>query len=89
MSNCETHRKDIGGIKDMSKIAELIGELHYKTLTELFVALAAKIKADSEKDFEKGRHILALQLEVVADKIDDAAEELVRVWEICKPFIKE
>lgn len=89
MSNCATHRKDVGGIKDMSKIAELLGNLHYKTLTELFVALAAKMKADSEEDMKNGRAILALQLEITADKIDDLAEEMVKVWEICKPFMKE
>jgi hypothetical protein len=87
--DCNRHKKDIAGITDMHILAEMVGDLHYQTLSEFLMSLAAKISADANKDKNGGRTKLAKELSESADNIYAAEQKILNAWYICKPYMNE
>lgn len=87
MNTCETHKQDLFGEPDMKKVAEAIGDLHYKTLAELLGRLAVKILQDCYRDKLGGRTQLSYALDDAAENIKDAALHIEQAWIISKPFM--
>ena len=85
--DCSRHTKDVAGVTDMKMLAEMIGNLHYETLTELLGRLAEKISLDGHKDEEKDRVKLSEQLYYVAGYLSKASIHSGWAWEISKPFM--
>lgn len=89
MDNCENHKKEVAGISDMKELAELIGDLHYETLSELLNALALKINTDGTRDFNSGRKLLGEILVDCSDRLSEAGDCIIAAWQVCKPFMKK
>lgn len=53
--NCSKHKKDILGVTDMKDLAEMIGDLHYETLSEFLDKLSDKLYLDGAKDSAANR----------------------------------
>lgn len=87
MSDCSKHKQEIAGITDMRLLAEMIGDLHYGTLTQLMYNLSKKIEADAKKDHEAGREKLADALQYSGMSIFETALRIEKVWNICKPIM--
>lgn len=88
MSNCSKHKKEVAGISDMKVVAEMIGDLHYKTLADFFQQLKLKFSNDAEQDANKGREHLAFHLENIADCLFKAEVNAAGLWKISKPFME-
>lgn len=86
-TDCSGHKKDLFGESDMRKVAEMIGDLHYETLTELLRELCLKINKDGGNDYDKGRFLLGDALIQCGDKLSEAHLFMTKVWEISKPFM--
>lgn len=86
--DCSRHKKEVAGIADMKQLAEMVGDLHYESLTEFLCALAEKISMDGHKDEANYREKLAEQLYNVAGYLAKASIHSGWAWEICKPFMK-
>lgn len=87
MSDCANHKKDIAGIDNMKVLAEMIGDLHYETLTDLFGWLHAKIRKDGMKDLVAGREMIGNSLLKAADLLNNVRYFINEAWEISKPFM--
>lgn len=87
--DCSNHKKDIAGITDMKELAELIGDLHYESLTFLFDHLQIKFWHDSNKDFNKGRTKLGNELYEMCVAMRQACAHSNQAWEISKPFMSK
>ena len=88
ISDCSKHPKDIAGITDMKVLAEMIGDLHYESLVDLFDFLRHKFNRDAVKDAEGGRYDLATSLHTAGMICSELFGELENTWEISKPFMK-
>lgn len=88
MNDCSNHKKDVAGISDMKVLAEMIGDLHYETLTILFNYLVIKINEDGHNDWMAGRDQLAAELKCAATQLLKAANNIEKAWQISKPFMK-
>jgi hypothetical protein len=88
MNDCSNHKKEVCGISDMKELANLIGDLHYETLTELFDNLTIKFQNDCIKDREAGRTELAQCLLWIRSAMSKAGYGAKRAWEISKPFMQ-
>lgn len=86
--DCSQHKRDIAGITDMKHLAEMIGDLHYETLSTLLNNLQQKLQSDAEKDFKAGRVKLSAELRNAGLKIDGAWWHIYNAWEISEPFMK-
>lgn len=89
MNNCSQHQKDIAGITDMKVLAEMIGDLHYETLTELLKHLFLKIGEDGRKDLQAGRIKLGITLLNAEVKLCAAYLEIKEAWNISKPYMTD
>ena len=88
MSDCSKHKKEIAGITDMRILAEMIGDLHYKTLSILLYHLSDKLYYDGLKDFHSGRTQLAGELFKSRINIYEAHTEIERAWKLSEPYMK-
>lgn len=89
IDDCSRHKKEVAGITDMKLLAEMIGDLHYETLADLFKHLATKISLDSKKDKGEGKIDLSeclWQLSVFMAGARGWAED---AWKISKPFMED
>lgn len=89
MSICLKHKKEVAGISDMKVLAEMIGDLHYGTLTELLSNLEQKITKDGKGHVLAGRIDLGLCLTNLAVEIWSASKYAEGACEISKPFMKD
>ena len=87
-SNCANHKRDIAGITDMKQLAEMIGDLHYETLSKLLHHLSDKLWKDHVKDANKGRINIAGELNDASMCIDEAYRFIEKAWQISKPFME-
>jgi signal transduction histidine kinase len=87
-NNCSTHAKEVAGISDMTKLAEMVGDLHYETLTDFLQQLSKKINTDAQNDNEGGREQLASALQYLGMSLFESALRSEQVWKICKPYMK-
>ena len=85
--DCSHHKKDIAGISDMKVLAEMIGDLHYETLSDLLRHLANKIEMDAWKDTKSGRANLGRALYDGAVYLKNARLFIGKAWEISKHFM--
>jgi hypothetical protein len=85
--DCSNHEQHICGIFEMENVAELIGNLHYETLADLFMYLHRKIGSDCAKDMKEGRIILGNHLYDAANAIYQAQGAIKLAWERSKPFM--
>ncbi len=88
MSNCSKHQKEILGVTDMKELAEMIGDLHYETLSELLYQISKKIKIDGIKDTEAGREKLGQSLYIASRFLISARDQIEQSWQISKPFME-
>lgn len=88
MDNCSNHKKEIAGITDMKLLAEMIGDLHYESLAELFKHLSKKFNQDSRKDWGNKRVQLSIRLKDASISTKSTYVSLNQIWEICKPFMQ-
>ncbi len=88
MSDCSNHKKEVAGISDMRQLAEMIGDLHYKTLSDLLDCLGDKLWADASKDQGDGRSLLAGNLNCASVDIHRARYHIDKAWQISKPFME-
>lgn len=86
--DCKNHKKDVAGISDMKVLAEMIGDLHYETLADLFDKLQNKLLKDAANDRRHGRVNLSDKLDECASYIGCASWEMTGAWKISKPFMK-
>jgi hypothetical protein len=87
MSDCSSHKKDVVGISDMKQLAEMIGDLHYETLSDLLDQLSSKLFLDAAKDRAADRKSLANLLELAASEIHSASVFIDAAWEVSKPYM--
>ena len=85
--NCKRHLKEVAGITDMKVLAEMIGDLHYETLSTLLYHLSDKVYADGQKDFVNGRTKLSHFLFEAQIKIHSAHQKIEQAWKISQPFM--
>lgn len=88
-SDCSRHTKKVAGITDMKVLAEMIGDLHYETLTDLLKELFLKVGVDARKDLNGGRIKLGCKLLDAEVKLCSAYLEIKEAWAISKPFMSE
>ncbi len=89
MGDCKNHKKDVLGIEDMKVLAEMVGDLHYQTLSEFLYSLSSKIQSDASKDRKAGRIQLALKLWAAKNSIEDGFVSINEAWKISEPFMEE
>lgn len=87
MNNCSEHNKEIAGIADMKQLAEMIGDLHYETLAELFDHLERKFYSDSQNDADGGRVRLSAALNRASFNMRWANRNIQSAWNISKAFM--
>lgn len=87
--SCENHKKEIAGITDMKVLAEMIGDLHYETLMELFSDLTTKFKKDCISDADAGRGSLSNKLMRISKLFREVTIEAAEAWMISKPFMTD
>lgn len=90
MSNtpdCSQHKRDVAGITDMKQLAEIIGDLHYETLAELFKELSKKFHRDSRKDWKHKRIQLSIRLKDASISTKSTFVSINQLWDISKPFM--
>jgi hypothetical protein len=85
---CAKHKKELLGETDMNKVAEMIGDLHYETLTQLLTCLASKFENDARQDYDGGRVKLANALQYLGQSLFEASMRSIKVHEISKPYMK-
>lgn len=85
--DCSRHKKEIAGISDMKVLAEMIGDLHYETLSELLYHFSDKLFKDGKNDFDNGRTYLAHRLFQAQMKIHGAHKDIHQAYLISKPFM--
>jgi hypothetical protein len=88
-SNCANHKKEVAGISDMKLLAEMIGDLHYESLKNLFFALEAKFYEDHQEDGKAGRKVLAMCLYDASIDAGCIALYIQKALEISKPFMQD
>jgi hypothetical protein len=87
MNDCSKHKKDVAGISDMKLLAEMIGDLHYESLAELFHYLEGKIGVDAFYDYVGDRPKLSFALGEASEHIARVAKCLDHAYQISKPFM--
>jgi hypothetical protein len=87
MSNCSNHKKEISGITDMKDLAEMIGELHYETMSIFLQYFAVKLQKDGLNDLMAGRDKLSYVLLEASAGIVQASIQIDEAWKISKPFM--
>ena len=87
-SDCSKHKRDLFGETDMKVVAEMIGDLHYESLTELFHYLENKLWIDSQKDKANGKTDLSSFLVNACDGMGIAHQNMQKAWQISKPFME-
>lgn len=89
MSDCSNHKKEVAGVSDMKVLAEMIGNLHYETLAELFQHLSKKIFQGAEKDAKAKRLALSSILYDLNYELNVCHRLADRAWKISKPFMSQ
>lgn len=87
MGDCSQHKKEVAGITDMKVLAEMIGDLHYESLSKFLWELQTKLHNDSIKDLEGERFKIGHILSRASSRIYQASEEIESAWQISKPFM--
>lgn len=88
MSDCSEHKKEIAGISDMKELANIIGDLHYESLAQLFKHLSQKFKQDSRKDWKGKRVLLSARLKATSINMKQSYIQIQEAWQISKPFME-
>lgn len=86
--NCNKHKRNIDGYDDIVKLANDVGDLHYESLKDFLYILTFKLKTDASNDKAAGRKELAKNLDKAGDYVFSAYRAMDRVWDICKPYMK-
>lgn len=86
--SCENHKKEVAGISDMMVLAEMIGDLHYESLSKLMLELSGKFLRDSGKDFKDEKLLLAAQLAGAHNCLHQCYFNIYNAWQISKPFME-
>jgi hypothetical protein len=84
MSDCSQHKKEVAGISDMKVLAEMIGDLHYETLSNLLFELQTKLHNDSMNDLKGERYNLSHMLHRASKCIFEASLQIESAWLISK-----
>lgn len=87
-SDCAAHPRKIAGVGNMRQLAQLVGNLHYKSFAEFLDKLTDKLFLDAAKDRAAGRKRLANALEHTANHLFNAHVESEEMWKISKPFME-
>lgn len=87
MSDCSKHKKEIAGISDMKELAEMIGDLHYDSLSTLLYYLSDKLFFDGKKDFDAGRIQLAEKLFEAQRTVHRSHQHIDKASKLCEPFM--
>lgn len=85
--DCSGHKKDLFGERDMKKVAEVIGDLHYEAMAELYNHLAEKHLNDHLKN-KKDHPDEAAALIWMHHAVNKASCGAERAWKISKPYMK-
>lgn len=88
MSNCSEHKKEVAGISNMKELANLIGDLHYETLSTLLYHLSDKMYHDGRKDFCAGRTNLSHFLFEAQLSLHRSHQHIEQAWKISQPFME-
>ena len=80
--DCKRHLKEVAGITDMKILAEMIGDLHYETLSTLLYHLSNKVYTDGQKHFVNGRTKLSHFLFESQIKIHSAHQNIEQAWKM-------
>ena len=87
MSDCSNHKKEVAGISDMKVLAEMIGDLHYDSLSTLLYHLSDKVFHDGKKDFDAGRTRLAQALFEAQQTLHRSHQHIDKAYKHSKPFM--
>lgn len=84
----EKHKRNIDKYNgSIDELVNDIGNLHYETLSELFLKLSKKLATDSEKDTNAGRSKLGLALSKASTRLEFVVEQIHEAWKISKPYM--
>ncbi|MFA5382658.1 MAG: hypothetical protein WC356_05795 [Candidatus Micrarchaeia archaeon] len=83
------HPTSVSGYKDNKELGKDIAKMRYDKMVEVLIGIAEDIKRQQETDRERGRMKLSNSLNEFHEKLIDAIESGQKVWEICKPFMKD
>jgi hypothetical protein len=86
-NNCANHKKEVAGISDMKVLAEMIGDLHYESLSLLFIELRDKLLSDAANDRLNKRFQVSNYLSATATNIHFAAAQIESAWHVSKPYM--
>ena len=89
MSDCSNHKKEVAGISDMKVLAEMIGDLHYETLSTLLYHLSDKFYIDGRKDLSAGRKRLGEALYDAQLTMHRTHQHIDKAYKHSAPFMKE
>lgn len=81
------HTTKIDG-RDVSEIAEIIGDLRYDALRDFFHHLSVELEKDSESDLSRGRKKLAAKLENLSYTMREVSSDVDSVWNLCRPYME-
>lgn len=85
---CNDHPVDVFGRTDMRFVAEAIGDLYYRSLSDLFQHLSKKLRSDGQLDEADGRSILANCLFLASNAIYTAYVRTEEAWAVSSPYMK-
>jgi len=83
------HDTEIKGFKDVTELAEAIGDLRYDVLAKLFQELSKKVLKDALLDEGRGRIVLSRKLSYLAEDLNLMTYKVGKIWVLCKPFMEE
>lgn len=89
MGDCSKHKKEVAGISDMKVLAEMIGDLHYETMQDLFLQVSLKLAGDAGKDCNEGRTKLGIEILDAAIGVLKSHQSVKKAWQISKPFMEK
>ncbi len=79
------HKTNVSVTVFHTELVNQLADLRYDALSSIISQLATRILVDSEKDWERKREQLAVQLQLTADSLAKCSKYLDNAWAICKP----
>jgi hypothetical protein len=73
----------------LRELAGAVGNMTYDQVAVFIQELSDNLRDQAAADVARGRMKLAAKLYSTTTGLDDSANKMVEVWQICKPFMKD
>lgn len=83
------HPTNIKGYNSPKELAFEISNLRYDVLAELLKELTDKLESDAKQDLKRNRVKVSHHLINTVVNLQDAYENMLNVWRVCKPFMDD